>query len=434
MDATVAFLLTAAVALLALLVAVRIVPGRFGLEPIGTGEEPGIAAGPASVQGFEARPMEPAALLADQDRRPDVPRRASEPTLAQAIFADGLPSVVHVTTRSKADRRVDTEEYVSDTGSGLVWDERGHIVTCLHVVDDATSALVTLSDGSEWEAKLVGLDESTDIAVVRIHAEASRLTPIRVGSTEDLRVGMRTFSVACPYGLGHSLSVGYVSALNRRIRVESDSVIDGVIQTDAAIHPGSSGGALIDDQGRVIGINAAIHRDSTRQVGVGFALPIDQLQSTVPGIITNGFRWFPDQGFVAASDRYSAQLLAEIEGHEGAPDAGVVVAEALPGGAAELAGLRAMLSRIDPAGDESLVIRDVIVGVNGESVATREALERALKDLPARTELRLTVARPQGPTEVVIPVPGSSSVAFPGAPQGAAQGAAPGAADPPAPR
>ncbi|MEM1450620.1 MAG: trypsin-like peptidase domain-containing protein [Planctomycetota bacterium] len=392
-DGLLVFLATTAVCLLGLLAAIRLRPAWFGLQPATASDlEPTLA----------PRPNESNDPLSDCEPRPVVLRDPSEPTDAQRIFADAFPSVVHVTTRSRRLRTPIADEFISGTGSGLIWDERGHIVTCQHVVAGATSAFVTLSDGTVWEAKLVGLDDVNDLAVVRIDVPDGTLTPIRVGTSVDLNVGMAVYSVACPYGIGHSLSVGYVSGLDRRIRSRGGSVLDGIIQTDAAIHPGSSGGALIDDQGRVIGLNAAIHADSRRQVGVGFALPIDRLQEIVPSMIRNGFRWEPRFGFITASDVGSANLLEAI-GDKGidAP-VGVVVAEVVEGGPAAAAGLRSMQTNRRPTGEEVLVVRDVIVGVSGTPIESRADLARALAALGADDSLVLAVARRDGEVEVVI--------------------------------
>jgi len=389
-DALLVFLSTLCVALLALLVLIRKYPDRFGLTTPAPGSAP-------------LAPRAEAVGAADLPR-PVAPRAWRAPTLAHSIFADASPSVVHVTTRSRdvEGNDFDAAEFVSGTGSGWVWDRTGHVVTCLHVVNGASSALVTLADGSQWEAKLVGVDPATDVAVVRIDAPPERLVPVRMGSSEDLSVGAQVFSVSCPYGLAHSLSVGYVSGLGRRIRSKSGQFIEGVIQTDAAMHPGSSGGTLLDDQGRMIGMNAAIHADSRRQVGVGFALPVDRLQQVVPSLMRSGFRWEPRFGFVTASDGNSEALLGKISDEPRAPEEGVVVAEVDDGGPADLAGLRAMQT-VRPQGlEERLVVRDVIVGAGGQRIRQRAELAAVLRGLEPGEALVLRVAKPAGEVEVTL--------------------------------
>ena len=392
-DAMTSFLATLSVALLGLLVLIRVFPDRFGAVRFESG------GAPATV--LVERPVVEGPADAP---RPVVPRRPAPRTLAQVIFSDALPSVVHVTTRSRdvEASEYDAAEFISGTGSGWIWDREGHVVTCLHVVNGATSALVTLADGSEWEAKLVGVDPETDLAVVRIDADAEQLTAVRMGSSADLAVGAEVYSVSCPYGLAHSLSVGHISGLGRRIRSDSGQFIDGVVQTDAGMHPGSSGGTLLDDQGRMIGMNAAIHANSRRQVGVGFALPVDRIQQVVPSILQGGFRWEPRFGFVVASDANSAALLRKISGEPEAPVGGVVVAEVDEDGPAARGGLRAMQTTKGAGVDGGLIVRDVIVGAGGRPVETRADLERALRELGPSEPLVLRVATPAGESEVVL--------------------------------
>jgi S1-C subfamily serine protease len=396
-DALLVFLSTLSVALMGLLVLIRLYPDRFGFAAHGSGATP-----------LERRleTTGPADLS-----RPVSSRRLVAPTLAQSIFADASPSVVHVTTRSRdmEGNDFDATEFVSGTGSGWVWDRTGHVVTCLHVINGASSALVTLADGSEWEAKLVGVDPATDVAVVRIDAPPEQLVPVRMGSSGDLSVGAQVFSVSCPYGLAHSLSVGYVSGLGRRIRSKSGQFIDAVIQTDAAMHPGSSGGTLLDDQGRMIGMNAAIHADSRRQVGVGFALPVDRLQEVVPAIMESGFRWEPSFGFVTASDVNSEALLGKIRDEPEAPKFGVVVAEVDGGGPAARAGLRAMQTVRSAGLEERLVVRDVIVGAMGQEVRKRAELSAVLRALDPGEVLVLLVAKPTGEVEISLKPAGGAA-------------------------
>ncbi|MGD2016677.1 MAG: trypsin-like peptidase domain-containing protein [Planctomycetota bacterium] len=407
-DVLLSFLATLSVALLGLLVLLRLFPERFGAREL--------FPSPAEPSRLEPRP----AMTGPADApRPVVPRRPAAPTQAQVVFSDASPSVVHVTTRTRdvRERDFDAAEFISGTGSGWVWDREGHVVTCLHVVNGATSALVTLADGSEWEAKLVGVDPRTDLAVVRIDAPEEQLVPVRMGSSADLSVGAQVFSVSCPYGLAHSLSVGHLSGLGRRIRSESGQYIDGVLQTDAAMHPGSSGGTLLDDQGRVIGMNAAIHADSRQQTGVGFALPIDRAQEAVPAILRDGFRWEPRFGFVTASDASSEALLGKISGVPEAPVRGVVVAEVDEGSPAALAGLRAMQTTKGADLEEQLIVRDVIVGAEGRAVGSRADLEAALRGLAPGAPLTLRVATPSGESEVVLtPAPAVDSGVEPTAP------------------
>ncbi|MEM8712123.1 MAG: trypsin-like peptidase domain-containing protein, partial [Planctomycetota bacterium] len=284
-----------------------------------------------SVRSWESRvPTEilaprPAVVGAPGERRPTVVRTPAPDPVGKLIFEDALSTVVHVTTLATRAENVPMNESVAGTGSGLVWDRHGHIVTSRHVIAGVKGANVLFSDGRGLSAKLIATDEATDIAVLRVDAPAGTLTPIRVGTSYDLRVGMRAFSVACPYGLRHSLASGLISGLDRTIRLTTALQLGGVVQTDTSVQPGCSGGALIDDQGRVIGMNAAIHWDSQREPGVGFALPIDLLQNVVPRLIRDGLRWHFEFGFVTATAAQSEDFLERVGAR--------YTSTALPGGA-----------------------------------------------------------------------------------------------------
>lgn len=413
-DALLTFFATASVLLLLLLSAHRLRPDWFGLGPRGAADpaEPARLYPPARpVAAFAPRP-DPSGLESS-DPRIVVPRRPSEASLPSRIFADGVGSVVHVTARtaeSDAGRNAgrfrqwdfESDEIVLGTGSGLVWDTKGHIVTCRHVLENATRAYVTLSNGTVLDAKLVGMSDEHDLAVVRVDAPSGSLLPIRMGTSDDLTVGMDVFSLACPYGLGPSLSVGTISGLDRNIRSTGGVLLEGTIQTDVGLHSGSSGGALIDDQGRVIAMIAAIYLGSKKRAGVGFAQPIERIQAVVPELIKNGFGWSPRFGFLVMGDVDSASLLGDLNRPAAVPAEGVVVAEVFTGTSAERANLRAMRTGQTPEGLIGHIVRDIIVAAEGRPVAGQRDLFDVIDSLPLAASLHLTVARPGGPVEVVL--------------------------------
>lgn len=426
-DALLIFFATASVILLILIGAHRIRPDWFGLRPAGPGEPigpgglrvAGLASGPASgsssgsALGPVFAPRPDSSALGSSAPRIEVPRAPSVASLPSRIFADGVGSVVHVTARTaEADaggnagrfRPWDfgSEEIVLGTGSGLIWDTKGHIVTCRHVLEDATRAYVTLSDGTVFDAKLVGMSDQHDLAVLRVDAPPESLLPIRMGTSDDLAVGMEVFSLACPYGLGPSLSIGTISGLDRNIRSTSGVLLEGTIQTDVGLHAGSSGGALIDDQGRVVAMIAAIYLGSKRRAGVGFAQPIQRIQEIVPKLIANGYGWSPRFGFLVMGDGDSAILLGDLHRPAAVPAQGVVVAEVFQGTSAERAKLRAMRTGQTPEGLVGHIVRDIIVAAEGRPVAGQRQLFEAIESLPDLAPLHLTVARPGGPVEVVL--------------------------------
>jgi S1-C subfamily serine protease len=206
-----------------------------------------------------------------------------------ALFKEAQPSVAFITTQVQQmdlwTRNV--FEVPAGTGSGFVWDDRGHIVTNYHVVKDADSAKVTLGD-TQYDAKLVGVAPAQDLAVLKVDAPPERLTPIRLGTSADLQVGQSVYAIGNPFGLDYTLTTGIVSALGRTIQSVADVTIFDVIQTDAAINPGNSGGPLLDSAGRLIGIDTAIYSPSGASAGIGFAVPVDTVSRIVPELIAYG--------------------------------------------------------------------------------------------------------------------------------------------------
>ncbi|HVZ32794.1 MAG TPA: trypsin-like peptidase domain-containing protein, partial [Polyangiaceae bacterium] len=193
-----------------------------------------------------------------------------------ALFSSRSKSVAHITTlRVRTDMfRLNALAVPEGTGSGFVWDTDGHVVTNFHVIQGADGARITLADHSVWEARLVGTSERNDIAVLRIDAPNAELTPIVLGSSQDLAVGQLVFAIGSPFGLDYTLSTGVISALGREIEGTLGLPILGAIQTDAAINPGNSGGPLLDSSGRLIGMNTSIMSPSRVSAGIGFAITV----------------------------------------------------------------------------------------------------------------------------------------------------------------
>jgi S1-C subfamily serine protease len=206
------------------------------------------------------------------------------------IFRTASPSVVHITTLVTAAGpfSLDVQQIPEGTGSGFVWDKDGHIVTNYHVISNASGALIILADGSSWRGRLVGSDAAKDLAVLAIDAPANLLHPIKVGRSADLMVGQMAFAIGNPFGLDQTLTTGVVSALNREIESLPGRAIRNVIQTDAAINPGNSGGPLLDSAGRLIGVNSSILSPSGAFAGIGFAIPVDDVNQIVTELIRHG--------------------------------------------------------------------------------------------------------------------------------------------------
>jgi S1-C subfamily serine protease len=275
-----------------------------------------------------------------------------------AVFQEVAPSVVFIT--SKAIRQgfffTETYEVPAGSGSGFIWDDRGHIVTNFHVVESASALTVTLSNHSSYEAEIVGVEPSKDIAILRIEAPSSKLRPVRAGSSASLQVGQKVVAIGNPFGLDQTLTTGVVSALGREIKASNGRTIQDVIQTDAAINPGNSGGPLLDSRGQLIGINTAIISPSGSSAGIGFAVPVSTVNRVVPQLIQYGKVIRPGLGvgIINSNEYYTRRLGIE----------GVIIESVQRGSAAYKAGLRGL--QTNRWGDATL--GDVIIGINDKKV------------------------------------------------------------------
>lgn len=215
-------------------------------------------------------------------------------TLAEAVAQKALPSVVNINVYTASQSQAQgfmmsssTQEYTqSSLGSGVILSDDGYILTNYHVIEGADKLQVVAS-GGEYEAKVVGTDPSSDLAVIKI--EASGLPAVEIGSSSDLVTGEWVMAVGSPFGLEQSVSTGIVSAVSRSssslYSSESEAIYTNMIQTDAAINPGNSGGALVDKNGKLIGINTLIASTSGSSSGVGFAIPVDYAMKIAEQII-----------------------------------------------------------------------------------------------------------------------------------------------------
>jgi S1-C subfamily serine protease len=298
-----------------------------------------------------------------------------------AIFRKTAPSVVYITTmavRRDLFRR-DVMTIPAGTGSGFVWDDQGHIVTNYHVIRDADAARVTLSDQSSYEAKLVGHAIDKELAVLKISAPADKLQPLVRGTSHNLVVGQRALAIGNPFGLDHTLSVGVVSGLGREIKSLAERPIFGVIQTDAAINPGNSGGPLLDSSGRLIGINTAIYSPSGASAGIGFAVPVDTVERTVPQLIKHGKVVRPGLGI---------QFDPSVQARAGVT--GVLVLGVMPDSPAARAGIQP--TRRNPRSGD-IVLGDIIVAIDGRKVENQNDLFKALDDKGVGDTVKVTVKR-----------------------------------------
>ena len=313
-----------------------------------------------------------------------------------SVFKRVSPSVVHITTLAvqRDFFSLRTSEQPSGTGTGFVWDDNGHIVTNFHVIQGGDRATVTLNDQSSYPARLVGAFPDRDIAVLRIEAPREKLPAIQIGTSRELQVGQKVYAIGNPFGLDQTLTTGIVSALNREIESVTRRTIKGAIQTDAAINPGNSGGPLLDSAGRLIGVNTAIYSPSGASAGIGFAIPVDEVNRIVPRLIRDGRFIRPALG-VTSGPANLAQAL-------GAPK-GVLLVNVAQNSPAAAAGLQ-------PFGrDRSgrIVQGDVITAVDGQAVADLDDMLSLLETRQIGDKVTLSVWR-AGQTRKVTATLGSS--------------------------
>ena len=300
------------------------------------------------------------------------------------LFRNARESVVFISTRQRVADFWTRNVYSvpRGSGSGLVWDGAGHIVTNFHVIEGASEAQIQLADGRQFSATLVGVSPQHDLAVLKIGG-AGFTAPARVpiGTSSDLQVGQNVFAIGNPFGLDWTLTKGIVSALDRSLPNENGPDIRHLIQTDAAINPGNSGGPLLDSAGRLIGINTAIYSPSGASAGIGFAVPVDTVMRVVPQLISEGRYTRPSLGL--ESDDDINDRLKRASGIEG-----VFVLRVDPGSVAERAGLvAAQRTR------RGVAPGDIVTAMNGKPVSRIGDLLARLDDFRVGQSVELTLMR-----------------------------------------
>jgi putative serine protease PepD len=292
-----------------------------------------------------------------------------------------------------------TTPQASALGSGFVIDKAGHIVTNYHVVEGANEITVSFSNRDTVKAEIVGTDPSTDLAVLRVDASASALTPLPLGNSDRVAVGDPVVAIGNPFGLDRTVTSGIVSAVQRLITAPNRFTIDHVIQTDAAINHGNSGGPLLSSRGQVIGVNSQIETGDTTtgNVGVGFSVPSNTVKDVVAQILRTGR---VDHAYLGISGQAVTADVADK--YNLAAKQGVLIESVTSESGADKAGLKAGKTRVVVAGETFVLGGDIIVSFDGEKISSIEQLRDAVAAHKPGDKVRLVIYRDANKTSVTV--------------------------------
>jgi S1-C subfamily serine protease len=283
------------------------------------------------------------------------------------------PAVVNIDVQRQVQirrRNHQQSQEVRGNGSGLIFTKDGYILTNSHVVHNATKLEVTLADGRSYPADLIGDDPDTDLAVIRIHGP--NLVAAKLGDSQSLQAGQLAIAIGNPYGFQTTVTSGVISALGRSFRSKSGRLIDSVIQTDAALNPGNSGGPLVTSHGEVIGINTAVIMSAQ---GISFAVPINTAKFVIPVLMKDGK---VRRGYIGIGGQNVPLSRRVVLFHELAVESGILIIS---------------LEANSPAQKAGLIEGDVIVGINGQAIASIDYLHKFLTHEQVGERSRLTILR-----------------------------------------
>jgi S1-C subfamily serine protease len=316
-------------------------------------------------------------------------------TVNQIYNADA-PGTVYVTAQQQAQSSpfnpFGQSQGGTATGSGFVIDNDGHILTNNHVVAGSDNVTVRVGgpDGQTFDAKVVGQDPSTDVAVLQVNSGSEQLQPLQLGSSKDVKVGDPVVAIGNPFGLDRTATAGIVSAVQRQISSPNGFTIENAIQTDAPINPGNSGGPLLDSEGRVIGINSQIESGGQSQgnVGIGFAVPIDTAQEIAQQLIANGS---VQHAFVGIAGADLTPEIADVLNLDA--NSGALVQSVVPGSPADKAGITAGDAQVTVGGQQIRAGGDVITAVDGNPVSGMDDVIAAVDAKKPGDSMQLTLLR-----------------------------------------
>ena len=314
---------------------------------------------------------------------------------ARDIYKRDAPGVVYVKaevvqrTQSPFDFGLPQEQQGEATGSGFVIDKDGTILTNAHVINGARKVTVQFANKQQVDAKILGKDESTDIALLKVDPAGLNPVPLQLGTSRTVQVGDPAVAIGNPFGLERTLTTGVISAVHRPIQAPNGFQIDDAIQTDAPINPGNSGGPLIDATGKVIGINSQIETGGSGNgnIGIGFAVPIDTAKSIIPELKKSGR---VDRGYLGVS---TAPIDKSLQGLNLPVDHGALVQSVTPGSPADKAGIRAGDISATLDGDPIQLGGDIITKVDGKEIRSSDDLTAAIADRKPGDKVKVTINR-----------------------------------------
>lgn len=309
------------------------------------------------------------------------------------VYQKSMPSVVSVTSHRLARSwHHGITEIPVGMGSGFIWDDQGHIVTNYHVAQDSQKFKITFQgDKKEYPAKLVGVDPKKDIAVLKIISQTPlKLNPIKVGKSKSLLVGQLAIALGNPFGLKHSMSLGIISALQRQIEGIGGVKIYDMIQTDAAINRGNSGGPLLDSSGKLIGMNTMIFSTSGSNAGLGFAVPVDKISLVVPQLIKYGKIKRPGLGVGLLPDHMKESVFHQKKG--------ILISTVQKGSSAEKAGLRGI--KRDPQG--RLIIGDIILEIDKKPINSYDDIYNLLDHYKVGDKVKVKILRNEKKLDIFV--------------------------------